>query len=91
MEIKELELREKGYRRKWEGEEERRKKERGRWGMRANSGGTVALILVDRHSASLTGRSKVTRWLQTHILSTLYLTSLLLYGHVSTHSSSVFF
>lgn len=45
--------------RTWEGEK--------KGGQRANSEGRVALILVDRNfRKSDGGRSKVTRWLQTH-------------------------
>lgn len=46
----------------------------GRW--KANSKSRGVLILVDRNfRKSDTGRSKVTRWLQTHILSAPYLHS----------------
>lgn len=60
------------------GQEQRRGGKRERVGRRkANSKSRGVLILVDRNfRKSDGGRSKVTRWLQTHILSAPYLSAL---------------
>lgn len=77
--------------RKWEEEEQRQEKERGKGEtQRANSKGRAALILVDRNiRKSDKGRSKVTRWLQTHTFCQHSTYLLSVYGCVCTHSSTV--
>lgn len=73
-----------GEKKREEGEEGERQK--------GNSEGRVVLILVDRNfRKSDRGRSKVTRWLQTHTFCQRPNQLASVYDHVSTHSSIVLF